>query len=310
MKKRFFAITAIIICVLMLTISMSALADFGGFSGDSDYGGDWGGSSDSDWGSSGSSSGGGFWIFDGGSDSDYRDGNLSSGDVIIVIIIVAVILFYIWRKNKGQQQQQTPVVTTVQRTDDELLSSIDEYTQIDEGFNAARLQTKLGNLYVQMQNCWTARDITSLRPYLTDELYSQTERQLDSYVKGGQTPHVDNIAVLGVNLRGFYQMECMDHIIVELSSRITTYTTDDATGAVVKGSRDREKFMTYEWDLCRTSGITTAGEDEFKTVNCPNCGAPLSINKSAKCPYCESVITLDEHDWLLFSIKGLSQRTQ
>ena len=102
----------------------------------------------------------------------------------------------------------------------------------------------------------------------------------------------------------------MDHMIVEMSTRIVTYTTDDSTGAVVRGDRSAEKFMTYEWDMARTSGVLTQAQAEMKTVNCPNCGAPLTINKSAKCPYCESVVTLDEHDWVLFSIKGLSQRTQ
>ena len=49
-------------------------------------------------------------------------------------------------------------------------------------------------------------------------------------------------------------------------------------------------------------------EEEGKW-NCPNCGAPLSINHSSKCPYCDTVVTLEEHDWAICAIRGISQQT-
>ena len=42
---------------------------------------------------------------------------------------------------------------------------------------------------------------------------------------------------------------------------------------------------------------------------CPNCGAPVNINQTAKCEYCDSVITVENHDFVLSSIRGLAQRT-
>ena len=44
--------------------------------------------------------------------------------------------------------------------------------------------------------------------------------------------------------------------------------------------------------------------------NCPHCGAPLEINASAKCPYCGSVITLEEHGFALNAIRAISQETR
>ena len=69
--------------------------------------------------------------------------------------------------------------------------------------------------------------------------------------------------------------------------------------------------MTYEWDLLRPTGTKTdAASGETKRITCPGCGAPLSINTTAKCPYCGRVVTLDEHDWALCAIKGISQTTR
>jgi predicted RNA-binding Zn-ribbon protein involved in translation (DUF1610 family) len=69
--------------------------------------------------------------------------------------------------------------------------------------------------------------------------------------------------------------------------------------------------MTYEYILVRSSGYVTKAQDEdTKTFNCPNCGASLDINHSAKCPYCSSVITARTHDWVISSIKGIAQETR
>lgn len=312
MKKRVFAFIALLVTLVLLTCSTGVLADFGGFSGDSDYSGSWGSDSgSSSWGwDIGGDDSGPSWFFFGGSDDDYDGRGVScQGDAMMIVIIIVVIILVILIMRNARNQQPT-VTTGVARTDDSMLTPMDQYTaNVDPEFSVAQMQTKLANLYVQLQDCWSARDLTPLRPYLTDELYNQTERQVEEMKKLGQTPHVERISVLGTNLRGYFVRDGMDHIIVEMTTRICTYATDDKTEAVVMGDPKREKFMTYEWDLCRTSGQTTAESEAMHSVNCPNCGAPVTINKSAKCPYCETVITLDEHDWVLYSIKGLSQQT-
>ena len=32
---------------------------------------------------------------------------------------------------------------------------------------------------------------------------------------------------------------------------------------------------------------------------CPNCGAPVDINSSATCPYCESILVKDAADYVM-----------
>lgn len=180
----------------------------------------------------------------------------------------------------------------------------------DPSFDANAMQEKISNLYVQMQNCWTDKNIESLRPYFTDAFFTQMERQLNGLKSRGLTNHVDRIAVLGVNLRGFYKQGGDEHLIVELRTRIVDYTVQDSDKKLVSGDRNREKFMTYEWDMCRAEGSVTTKAGAMQSVSCPGCGAPLSINTTAKCPYCGRVVTLDEHDWALCAIKGISQTTR
>lgn len=311
MKSKF-KLAAAIVAVLALIICSAAHADdFGGFSGDSDYGG-WDYDSDSDWGSSWSDSDfSWFGLFGGGStDDSSRAEGCTTGDMMAFLIVIIVIVLIIWAA-KARKTDQTPVNTGVMPTSDLDLNDIEDYVESrDPLFSVTAMQTKLSNLYVQLQEQWSEKDLEPLRPYLVDELYAQSERQLNEIVRAGHTPHVERISVLAVNIRGWFEREGKDHVIAELSTRITTYTTDDETGEIVRGNPNLEKFMIYEWDVCRTSGKMTNPNEETKVINCPNCGAPVNINSTARCPYCNSIITVNEHDWLLCSIKGISQRTQ
>ena len=78
---------------------------------------------------------------------------------------------------------------------------------------------------------------------------------------------------------------------------------------LISGSDTAEKFMTYEWDLSRPTGTVTEQAGEVTERHCPNCGAPLSVNESAKCPYCDTVLTFQDHDWTIYAVKGIAQRT-
>lgn len=301
MNKRFFRV-CIVLAVVVCLFAAVTVRGFGNDGIGSDYGG--GGGYDGGGSRSYGDSDGGSYLFGG----DGGDGLGCGGalTVFAIILVIGLILAIRERFRKGG----TPVVTNVSRTPDSQLKPIEDYiANVDPGFSAADMRSKLSNLYVQLQNSWSNMDLTPLRPYLTDELYNQSEIQLEEHRKLNRKPNVERVAVLGTNIRGWFSRDGMDHVIAEITAKMVVYYTDNATGKVVLGDMKAEKFMTYEWDVARTSGQKTSAAEELKTVNCPNCGAPVAINKSAKCPYCESVITLSEHDWVLTGIKSISQRT-
>lgn len=300
MKPRFPRTLILLLLCMALAFMLAAgsIADFGGFSGDSDYGGssDWGGGSDwsssSDWDSSSS----------GGSDG----GPFTTIAVIAIIVIVILVNSGKKKKSGSTRRPVAPGATPVNRS---VLKPVKDYLAIDPNFDEAAMKEKLANLYVQMQNCWTDGDIESLRPYFSDALFTQMERQLAQMKRAGRTNYVERIAVLGTELLGFRRVGDSDVMTAQLRTRIVDYTTD-ANGKVISGSQTKEKFMTYEWDLSRSVNSATAeGEDGVKRVTCPSCGAPLDVNASARCPYCGSVLQSGDHDWVLTAIRGISQRT-
>ena len=306
MKKLF----AVCLCVLLVlgAVCMAAHADFGDYGGDYDFGGDYdSGGYDYDFGDD-DDDGGGYYYYggSGGSGSDSGSGGSSIlGGVVVAAIIILIV--YMSKRKKGGASG--PVMPGAQATDPSTLRSVSEYPALDPQFSEAAFREKLSNMYVQFQNAWQDKDLTPLRPYLTDAFFNKCDRQLDAYRKNRQTNRIDHPSVLGVELVGWKQEAGVDVMVARLRTRIVDYVVDDATGNVVRGSNTAEKFMEYEWDLVRTSGQTT-GESTGTTVqSCPHCGAPIDVNHTAVCEYCGSVLTTDTFDWAVRDIKGLSQRT-
>ncbi|MCR5601752.1 MAG: 39S ribosomal protein L45 [Ruminococcus sp.] len=305
--KKFKKIIPVILLILsILIIPLSSRADFGDFSGDSDYGGGWdsGGSS---WDSGGSSwdSGGSY------SGSSSGGGSADPAEVIFILIIFAVL--YIIPKITDNQKRNKHIKQMMNAprpscTAD--LRNMSSYLQTDPSFSESEFREKLSNLYVRFQNDWQAKDIHELRPYLSDSFYAQMDRQLDKYRQSNQTNRVERIAVLGVELKGWKPEYDHDVIVAVLNTRIVDYVVDDATGKVVRGSNTKEKFMKYEWTLIRSKGVKTSRSTGTTAQTCPHCGAHIDINRSTVCEYCDSVLTTDTFDWVITNIKGLSQQTR
>lgn len=234
--------------------------------------------------------------------------SLVGGSILLGIILAVVTAV---KKSGGSgSSYKPPIEQGAIAEDTEPLRQMNTYTAIDPEFSETELKEKITNIYVQMQDCWQNKNIETLRPYLTDSLYAQYDRQLDSYRRKHETNYVDRVAVLGVNFSGWRQAGDNDFVVATVRTRIVDYVVNDDTGKVIRGSDTKEKFMTYEWTLSRKSGVKTEkGAGETRVIHCPNCGAPIDINKSAKCEYCGSIVTVDSTDWTITEIKGIAQRT-
>ena len=335
MQRKFLILTLILSIVLF---AGSAWPDFGSFSGTSDYSSSRSSSTSSHSSSSSShSSSGSSWstststtrtptrrssgsnfnslpiagttagiVSNSGTsgDSDLSDNECMG--VGFVLLVFFIFWFIVHRRSKKQRERHEMTINEPVR----VLRPMDEYLELDPDFDEERIKTLIANLYVQMQETWQAKDISSLRPYMTDKFFSQMDNQLDQFRKMGRTDYTERIAVLSTDLRGWRQAAGMDYITVGVNARIVSYTLDDRTGELISGDKKREKFMEYEIELCRKTGETTQPEAEgIHTETCPHCGAPLKLNASAQCEYCGSVVTSVNSDWAVCGMRGISQRT-
>ena len=242
--------------------------------------------------------------------SDFTPADSSAGSVAGLFFLLAIIdIILIMLKRKAKPRRKPPKrIEGATATDSSLLNSVSGYSDLDEKFSADEFTRKVSSLYVQFQNAWQSKNIEPLRPYMTDAFYAQIDRQLGNYRRNRQTNMVEDINVTNCSVRGWYQSEGNDVMVVTVCASIRDYVVSDDTLEVVRGSRDAVKKMEYEWILVRPTGTLTGGE-ETQTKVCPNCGAPIDINSAGKCEYCGSIIETKAVDWAVSAIKGISQRT-
>ena len=285
-----------------LPLSVGESSDFGNFAGNSDYGGSWGG------GWSGGSSWGDGWSGGGFINLGWVGGSIDVFTMLLFLYFVVRFFgdrgFFVGKRQR--ERMDVPEVVVLSR----VLLPMSDYLKLDPDFSATGVQEHMANLYVQMQNCWHNKNIEPVRPWLTDAFYNQREGLLAPMRSKRETDYIERIAVLETSLKGYYQAGGMDFLVAAIRTRITVYTLDDRTGRVVSGSRNREKFMEYEWELTRRSGERTdRARGGVKAVYCPHCGAPLDVNASARCSYCGGTVTASSKNWAVCRIRGISQRT-
>ena len=196
MKKSVKILIAVLLSVFLIFHCVS-IADVGDFeSYDSDWGSDssWDSSWDSDWGSTS-------W------DNDNYYSGSGSGDTggsLIMAIIIVIIIIAVTKNNKGTTTTNTTRTTQTTITPDSsaVLAKIKE---VDEFFNEANFLSYAKNLFVKLQNAWTARDWETIRPLETEDLFEQHSNQLKQYITRKQINVMDRIAVNYAKLYSFEQ---------------------------------------------------------------------------------------------------------
>lgn len=179
----------------------------------------------------------------------------------------------------------------------------------DPDFNKEEFVAWSKNLFVKLQQAWTARDWSTIRVFETESLFEQHKNQLQGYINNNQINVMDRICVNYAHLYNYRVEGDKEILTVRLNSRMEDYIIDADTKKVLKGEKGLDRFNTYLLTFIRKNGVKTKpGTIEVNTTNCPNCGAPTQITSSGKCEYCGSVITTGEFNWVLSNLERENSR--
>ena len=309
MKKSKKLFLIIISFVIMLQIHTVSLADVGSFDR---Y--DSGSSSSSSW-DSGSSSSWSSHDYDYGSSSSSSydsDSDLDGFTIIGVLVFFAIVFIYSYIKAKNSQKSQGNISKTAYATPEIDVSQshiwADEIKKIDPNFSEEKMLAWAKDLYVKLQNAWTARDWEPMRPFETESLFEQHKSQLQGYIDTNRINIVDRISVNYATLYKFRQEGDRDILEIALKATKKDYIIDATTKEVLEGNKEQDRISVYKMTFERKTGVLTPeGTGKVKTTNCPNCGAPTELTSAGKCPYCGSVITTGNNTWVLSGLEPLNR---
>ena len=303
-KGIFIGIIAIII--MMHSVCFADVGSFDRYSSGSSSGSSWSSSSSSSRRSSSSSSSDGDIMFLIG----WLLGN-NEGRVVLLIIVIGYIAKMVINKKMGANKPKNiPNYSyeTKQPTVDMSQSKIyaDRIKAIDPNFSEEKMLSWAKDLFVKLQNAWTAREWEPMRPFETESLFEQHRAQVQNYIDTNRINVMDRIAVNYATIYKFRQEGDRDILEIALKSTMKDYIIDAKTKKLLEGNKLQDRITVYKMTFERKTGVLTKeGTAEIKTTNCPNCGAPTKITSAGKCEYCGSIITTGENSWVLSGLEPL-----
>lgn len=301
MKKKKWFIFLLVFCLVLLPLATSTVfADVGGgvdWDANDNDGFDFGGDSDS-----GGSIGGDipFWAF-------YM---LADNPVLFILVVIGFIIYSKFFKSstppaRRPYQNNFSGSHEPQRPKD---LNLEKLMEKDPNFSKESFLARVSNVFVTLQNAWTAKDWKAIRAFESNQLFNQHQTQLNSFIEKNQTNVVEDIAVLDTQIEEYSEDSANAYLATIVKARYRDFVIDDTTGQVIKGDRDRRYLMTYRMTFSRKIDAKTDFADEAHVTTCPNCGANLSINQHGICDYCGSEVTTGAMQWVLTALKPINQK--
>jgi tellurite resistance protein len=175
----------------------------------------------------------------------------------------------------------------------------------DPAFELQPVLDRVGQLFMALQEAWFKRDMSPVRPFLSDATYQRFNVQLALMQAQGVRDAIADIQVLDVQLVGLSQSQWFDNIHVRIRARMrdtdVPASTPDAQ-AVAAAHRAPSEAFTEVWTFVRKPGAQTRlGEGLFQG-KCPNCGAPFKGGAANSCEFCGAVVNSGNYDWTLSEI--------
>ncbi len=263
----------------------------------------------------GGGGGGGTHYYGGGGGS----GSISGNDILwIGVALVVLVIFFVIKSKTGHtgrtaapSRTGTPMPAAPAPVRDNTEEITRAITQTDPLFSPDRFIGWSKEVFVTLQQAWTARDWSRIRPFEKEELFRQHEQQLQEYINLGRINVMERINVNQSYLYKYVRDAEYEYLTVYLAARMGDYIIDEKTRQVIKGDPNREYHMQYLLTYMRKTGVLTNPATSNKsTTSCPHCGAPIQITSAGKCEYCDFIITTGEHDWVLSNLDSIKANTQ
>jgi len=199
-------------------------------------------------------------------------GAKGSGIGLFEILLLAGIGYLIYRYIKSRRSNLAanaqgfgafqggtviPIASSQQSYEPEsndLETGLAQIRQTDMSFDEKRFNDSAMDIFFKIQGAWMNRDLMPVAGSLTDEMKRIFQADLDQLLRDKRVNRLENIAVRSVEVSEAWQEAGQDYVTALIYANLLDYTTDDATGAIVVGSKTEPvKFEEY-WTFTRPIG--------------------------------------------------------
>jgi predicted lipid-binding transport protein (Tim44 family) len=197
-------------------------------------------------------------------------GEDGSGRLMDLVLVGLVLVLMIVRRRQAALAQPMPAAegaarvlavppVAVTKMGDpspgaDLERGVRDIRRTDPGFDALRFTGYTAMMFRDAQTAWMTRDIASLRPRVTPEIYGELEAQCDRLRSLRRSNRVDEIEIR-TEITEAWQEGGRDYVTAYITGSMVDYTVDDATDGPVAGSRTNPRDVEEFWTFTRPAGL-------------------------------------------------------
>lgn len=284
---------------LCLAMGVSVNTAWGRAGGGQSFGGGGGG------GGGGGFSGGGGGFSGGG--RSYGRGNGLPPEVVLTLVAIFVIASFFASKQTPQQRMTRTIRRGRQRQkEEEERAAIQQIQQRDPAFTIESLLGRSRTAFEKIQAAWSAQELASVRPFISDGIYERFSLQIRMQQAAGLRNVMEQVNVQAVGAVALFSTTQFDTIHLRFQASARDYHVDLQTGRKISDSEHSGPFVEI-WSFCRRPGVQTLKTNGPIEGNCPRCGAELEVVDQAKCKSCGAQVNSGEYDWVLTEITQESE---
>lgn len=169
----------------------------------------------------------------------------------------------------------------------------------DPSFSWQRLEQRVALIFQEFHAGWVGREPARIRPFISDNLFQSQVYWIDLYCANRCINRTDGSHITRLELAAATTDAYYDAITVRLYATGLDYTISE-DGKVLSGNPKKPRAYSEYWTLIRGAQKKPTNNGDRQ---CPNCGAPLTINMTGNCQYCGVKVTSGEYDWVLSRIE-------
>lgn len=204
--------------------------------------------------------------------------------VVVWIIIIVIIIIITSRKNKTHPitemklQSNAAAIAKLK----ELIPGFDEKQFLQDGYK----------IFLDVEDAWMNFELDKVHNIITDEMFNMYESQLSSMEIKGEQNIMSGFNLKDCAITNYINQNNNLEVETKYVIEFYDYIIDKASGKVLRGNKSSKLRMSYDLTFIMKN------TDE-KIDKCPNCGAPVEVNASGVCPYCNSKIVGENTSWVM-----------
>lgn len=178
-----------------------------------------------------------------------------------------------------------------------------EFKERNPEFSKEKFIEKVNKAFFEIQNAWTAKDMSNVRRYISDSVYQRFNVQFQMMNILDQTDYISDLNIISTVIDKYDKDGNYDIIHVGIMANISDSSKSQKYPQLNETARER--FVEY-WSFIRHKG--NDNYDMYSENRCPSCGSPFDydMGEVSKCKNCGVITNKGDYDWVLAEITQMT----